>query len=335
MNFQIERLKELIKTYTVAASVANATGAKVDRDRAAGLLNAINVIRRDLVVNAEMREIFYLEQQIPAAANANTVQNVWVSKNDTDYTFKRGIAALLNGVNMSLFNQGQRAIEITRQATAWQQLFSQYQNPAPIVGQQIPFDFPETLRFGENQSLGVATQGQTEDGYLWFHGATLKDNLEESSIDEICREFLGADGSTKYLPETQIVPLEFQFEGNEAGSPARNANGGKEIFSLKNDKSVLLTEVSTTAIDIDNKLSCRLTISDEGKNLAICDTVDVFGIAGYSASQFATYYPLPEPHLLRKGDRLKLKGLNAGVINPSEGLTRDTLYYLSFRGFTI
>lgn len=332
-NFQIERLKELIKTYTVAASVANATRSGVDIKRATDLLNAINGIRIDLLRNAEMREIFYLQQDIAAAANANTVQNTWVSKNDIDYTFKRGIAYLLNGVNISFVNQGARAIEITRNKTAWQQLFSQVQAGAPF-GQQIPFDFPETLRFGENQSLNVGLQGQTSAGYLFFHGATLKNDLAESSVNAIRREFLTDDGITKYLPETQIVPLEFKFTAETAGNPAVDANGDTNIFSVKNDRSVLLTEVSTTAIQIEDTNSCRITLSDEGKNLNICDTVDIQGVAADSTNPFTTYYPLPEPHLLRRGDRLKLKALNGGNIF-ADALPADTLYYITFRGITI
>ena len=332
-NFQIERLKELVKTYTVAASVANATRSDVDMQRAKNLLATINDIRVDLARNAEMREIFYLQKNIAGAVNANTVQNCWISKNDIDYTFKRGIASLLNGVNVSFVNQGARAIEITRNQTAWQQLFSQVQSAVPF-GQQIPFDFPETLRFGENQSLNVGLQGQTSAGYLFFHGATLKNNLNESSIEAIRREFLTDDGQTKYLPETQIVPLEFQFASTTIGTQAVDANGDANIFSIKNDKSVLLTEVSSTAIDISGGDSCRVTISDEGKNLNFCDTVDIQGIAADATNQFTTYYPLPEPHLLRKGDRLKLKALNGGDIL-STGLTANALYYLTFRGFTI
>jgi hypothetical protein len=332
-NFQIERLKELLKTYTVAASVANATRSESDIARAKTILDDINKIRVDLLVNAEMREIFYLQQTIAAAANANTVQNVWVSKNDIDYTFKRGIASLLNGVNVSFVNQGARAIEITRNQTAWQQLFSQVQVAAPF-GQQIPFDFPETLRFGENQSLNIGVQGQTSAGQLFFHGATLKDDLGESSVNEIRREFLTDDGQTKYLPETQIVPLEFQFDSATVGTAAVDANGDANIFSTKNDKSVLLTEIATTAIDLENGEACRITLSDEGKNLTICDTVDIQGVAGDALNPFTTYYPLPEPHLLRKGDRLKLKALNGGDILTT-GLTADTLYYITLRGFTI
>lgn len=332
-NFQIERLKELMKTYTVAASVANATRSDVDRERQKSILDAINKIRVDLLVNAEMREIFYLQQNIAAAANANTVQNVWVSKNDIDYTFKRGLAYLLNGVNVSFVNQGARAIEITRNQTAWQQLFSQVQIAAPF-GQQIPFDFPETLRFGENQSLNIGIQGQTSAGYMFFHGATLKNDLGESSVQEIRREFLTDDGVTKYLPETQIVPLEFQFLSDAADSPAVDANGDTNIFSVKNDRSVLLTEVSTTAIHLEDREGCRITLSDEGKNLNICDTVDIQGVAADATNQFTTYYPLPEPHLLRKGDRLKLKAYNGGNIQNTP-LTAGTLYYLTFRGFTI
>lgn len=333
MNTQIERLKELMKTYTVAACVANATRSDADMARAKAILDSINKIRVDLLVNAEMREAFYLQENVPAAANAATVQNAWVSKNDIDYTFERAIAYLLNGVSVSFVNQGARAIEITRNRVAWQELFSQVQVAAPF-GQQIPFDFPETLRFGENQSLNVGLQGQTSAGYLFFHGATIKNDFRESSIDEIRREFLSDDGKTKYLPESQVVPIEFQFKNVAAGTLAVDANGDTNIFSIKNDKSVLLTEVSTTAIDLENGESCRITLTDEGKNLTFCDTVDIQGVAADATNPFTTYYPLPVPHLLRKGDRLKLKALNAGDIL-STGLTVDTLYYLTFRGFTI
>lgn len=327
MNPLIDRLHELLKSYTVAASVANATKAPADADRAQALLDSINKIRIDLAVNAEMREVFWQQKNIPAAANANIVQNIFVSKNDINYTFTRGIASLLVATNLRLLNQGARAIEITRNATAWQMLFSDIQKAVPL-GQQIPFNFPETLFFGENQSLNIGIQGQTSAGFMFFHGATLKDNLLESSIADIRREFLTDDGNTRYIPETQIVPIEFKFADANAGTIATDGNGDDQIFTVKNDKSVLLTEVSTTTP------AMRVTLTDEGKNLTFCDTVEVAGIAATATNPFTGWYPLPEPHLLRRGDRIKLKGINGSLITGDE-TAANTLNYLAFRGHTL
>lgn len=326
-NYSILQLKELLKSYTVAASVANATGAADDITRGAALLSQINGIRLQLALNAEMREIFYLQKNIPAAANANTRQNAYISKNDINYEFIRGIASLQNPVTLTFLNQGARAIVITRNETPWQHLFSDIQRTAPL-GQQIPFDLPEPLFFGENQSLGIGVQGQTEAGYLFLHGATLKDDLSESSIVEIRREFLADNGITHYVPETQIVPIEFKFASNTAGTVGTDPNGDVNIFSLKNERSVLLTEVSTTAPDT------RITITDEGKNQTFCDTVEMRGIAADQTNPFTTYYPLPQPHLLRKGDRLKIKPMNGSDIS-GETQDADALLYLTFRGFAI
>lgn len=328
MNISLLRIKELIKSYTVAASVANATQAPADLARAQALLNQINELRLQLALNAEMREIFYIQKNIPAAANANTTQNVYVSKNDIDYTIRRGIASLLDGVTITMFNQGARAIEITRNETPWQHLFSNIQQTAP-VGQQLLQDLPETLIFTENQALGMGLKGQTEAGFLFLHGATLKDDLAESSIIEVQREFLTDDGQTRYIPETQLVPLEFKFPSATAGTLATDANGDTNIFSLKNGRSVLLTHVSCSVQD------CQLTLNDEGKNLSICDSLEMRGIAADQSNQFTTYYELPEPHLLRRGDRLKIKVVNGSNITGDEVTDINVLQYLTFKGQTV
>jgi hypothetical protein len=328
METLLNQLRELLKHYTVASNVAMATGKNDDVNRAIGLLQEINAVRLSVALNAEMREIFYKQVNVPQAASANTVQNIYVSQNDKRYTFRRGIAALIDNVTISFLNQGARAIEITRNPVAWQMLFSQYQNAAPI-GQQSLFDFPETLMFSENQSLNIGITGQTDDGFLFFHGANIKDNLEESSIADIRREFLTDSGQTLYLPETQIVPLQFKFTSNTAGTLATTPNGDNNIFSVKSDKSVLLLEVSSNRQDyIIDKLT------DEGRNQTICERIETLGVAGNSDNQYAAWYPLPEPHLLRRGDRLKAVLTNGSNISGDTVAANDATT-LAFRGITL
>lgn len=334
MFLAIEQLRESIKTYTVAQTVALASNAAIDIDYANKVLSQINTLRLNIAIEAEMREIFWAQVDIPVAANVNTVQNNWFSKNDRAFLIRRGIAALDAGAQVSLVNQGEKQRTITRESVAWQQLFSSVQSVA--LGQQIPFDLPETLRFGENQSLNVAIQGESTgvgsvpQGYLFLHGATTKENIDEATIQNLQDEFIDKDGNTIYLPETQIVPLLFQFpDGATVGTYATDPNGSENIFSVKSEKSVLLTRVSSsqTLFRIDK-------LTDEGRNQTLCERIEVQGVASDMTNPFTTFYDLPFPHLLRRGDRLKGIFQDGSIL--SDGIVEhDVLTYLTFEGITI
>lgn len=323
----IEQLRETIKSYTVAQAVADATHLSSDQAYADKLLDQINQIRLRTALEAEMQEIFYSQLNVPASSNATGVQNQWFSKNDREYIIKRGIASLDTNTLVSLLNQGARQKVITRQNTAWQQVFSG--EAFNLDGCQVPFDFAEALRFGENQALNIAIQNQTEDGYIWLHGATLKDGVTDRLIAELQSEFLNEDGSTKYLPESQIVPMTFQFPSATVGSVATDPNGAEDIFTLKNERSVLLLRVSTSVQDYRIN---RLT--DEGKNQTICDKTEVLGVAGTMESGYTAYYDLPYPHLLRKGDRLKGEFLQGSLVTGATQ-TINTNTFLAFEGITL
>lgn len=307
----IEQLKEQLKSYFIAKTY--------DERFARDLLTEINARRLQIAIDAEMREIFYAQQDIPAVATGYQ-QSVWFSKNDIRYNLRRAIANLVETVTISATNQGNAQRIITREPIAWQQIFSAIESN--IFGQQIPFDFEQEMRFAENESLGLAIQGQTSDGQIFYHGCTLKDALVEATANDLKSEI------GEYLPQPQIVPLIFQFPSAVVGSDATDASGGNQIFSAKNSRSVLLTHVSTTAPD------CRLTIIDEGRNQMLCDTIEMRGVAGLYTNEYTTYYPLPYPHLLRRGDRLKIRVLQGSLISGNE-MTINTLNYLTFKGYTI
>lgn len=324
----INALKESIKSYTIAANIAFATGKQTDAQRASAILQQINAIRLQNAIEAESREIFIEQLDIPAAPNTNTFEPFYFSKNDINYTICRMIAALENNVAISLENQGTGYKDITRNPVAWQQLMSDIQRTTPR-GQQTLKDLPEILRFTENQALKIGVKGQNADGQIFIHGATIKDAPLESVAQDLEREFIDASGKTLYLPETQIVPIEFQFDDIAAGTPAKSANGNADLFSIKNQRTVLLTEVSLSAIQ-----DARITLTDEGKNQLICNSIEMLGLAANCANPFTSFYKLPYPHLLRKGDRLKANIINGSLITGNE-LAADTLYYLTFRGITL
>ena len=327
-NLLIEKIKEDIKAYYIAADKANATNNKADKDFAIAVLAEINKTRLSLGVLAEKAEIFFSQINIPAQSSANNVYSEWFSKNDKSYRITRGIASLLVTAKVGLEIQGgSKAKVITRNPTAWQQIFSTVQSVA--LGQQIPFDLPEELRFTDNQSLQISVQGQTSAGYIFLHGNTNKENLEESTINGLKSEIFDENGNTKYLPETQLVPLSFEFPSATIDTFATDGQGKTDIFSLKSEKSVLLTHVSTTAIN------CRIfTLQDEGKNQTITEQCEMAGLASLHTNAFTTYYPLPKPHLLRKGDRLKVVIQNGSPLAANVTQAADVQHQLTFKGLT-
>lgn len=314
---KIIQLQELMKSYYIAL--------RYDADKAADLLNTANSLRLEIAIDAEMREIFYGEEIVPPDSTGYQ-RNIWFSKNDTEYLLKRIVAALNLGVTIAAVNQGNRQRIITRELLAWQHIFPSIPTYAAFpygTGQQTLFDFPQEIFFAENEAIGLSIQGQSDiNGYLFYHGCTLKDSLEDVRKDDIQTEI------ASYLPEPQIIPLIFQFPENTAGSIAIDASGSEDIFTAKYNRSIILTEISTTLSDF------RATITDEGRNQLICNNVDVRGISGNYLNQYTTYYKLPYPHLLRRGDRLKLRGINGSRINSTAG-EADTLYFLTFKGYSM
>jgi hypothetical protein len=329
MFLAIEQLKERIKTFTILEAIAGATQNKTDIAAARNLLDAINETRLQLGVAAELGEIFYDQVDIPAAANANTVQNQWYSRNDQSFMIKRGIANLAQSVQVSLLNQGERQKVITREQVAWQQLFSGTQIGNGLFGQQVPFDLPEALRFRTNQALNIGVQGQTTAGYVFFHGQTQKANITDATVNGLRSEFINDEGQTVYLPETQVVPMQFQFPEGVENEYAVDPSGNEEIYTIKNDRSVLLTRVSVTSQNFRiNKLI------DIGRNQEICDRIEVVGVASFAENLYTTYYDLPYPHLLRRGNRLKGVFQNLSIIT-GDYVPADTPVYIAFEGITL
>lgn len=323
MSVFIKKLAELIKSYTIFQTVASGANDATYQKLADDCLKEINQIRIALAIDAEMKEVFFAQRNIGA-----NERSIYFSKNDMAFNVVQGIGYFENGVTLSMINQGSRKKTITREPVAWQQLFPTVQSLA--LGQQTMFPLPETLRFGENQSLNFTIQGQTLASYLFLHGYTLKDNLEDVAKNDIEAEFLDANGNTKYLPETQIVPIEFKFPSNVLGTYATAPNGAEDIFSLKNERSVLLTHVSTTATN------CRIDkLTDEGRNQTLAERVEMAGVASNYQNAFTTWYSLPNPHLLRRGDRLKAVIQNGSPMAANAVQAADVQHVLCFKGITL
>lgn len=322
-EYQIFVLQNLIKSYTVFETVANTSNNVEDRKRANDALKALNDLRFALAVDAELREIFFSQVNVSAVARL-----ISFSQNDIAYIVKQGIAYLENGVTLSLVNQGAKKKTITREPVAWQQLFPTQQSLA--LGQQTMFQLPEALRFSENQALQISIANQTTAGFLFLHGCNLKNNLENVTKRDIEAEYKDASGNTLYLPETQIVPISFLFPSNVIGTLATATNGDENIFSIKNERSVLLTHVSTTA------LNCRIDkLTDVGKNQTLAEKIEITGLASDYANQFSTWYPLPYPHLLWKGDRLKAVIMNGSPMQANAVQAANVTQYLCFKGITL
>lgn len=311
----IETLQELIKSYTIAQ--------QHDSVRANDLLTQIAALRLEIALDAEGRRIFYEQRDVPFLAAANFSQAVWFSKHDIAYIIRRGIANLSDAVLISAANEGNRQRIITREPVAWQQLFSTVQVVAP-AGQQTLFDLPQELLFSENETFALQITGQvTSNGQIFYHGCTLKDTIEDVIKEDVAREI------SEYVPEgQQLIPIGFRFPSNIVDTPAVSPTGSKDILSAKNSRSVVLTHVSTDAPDT------RVTLIDEGRNQLICETVEARGIAATETNKFTTFYELPYPHLLRRGDRLRLRAVNGSLITGDE-MAADINYNVCFRGYPV
>lgn len=310
----IEILQELIKSWTIAKTYS--------ATRAAELLDEINRLRLEIAIDAEGRRIFYEQLEVPALAAGTYQQTKFFTKNDINYVLRRGIALLSDAAVVSAVNEGSRQRIVTREPIAWQQLFSCVQG-SPL-GQQTLFDFPQELFFAENETFGISIQGQiVNDGWIFYHGCTLKDTIEDVAIGELDAEI------KSYVPEgQQLVPLIFRFPSNVVGTPATDPGGSDQILCAKSSRSVVLTHVSTNAPDT------RISLIDEGRNQLICRNIEARGVAAEETSRFTTFYELPYPHLLRRGDRLRLEGVNGSLISGSAEVA-DTDFYFTFRGYPV
>ncbi len=314
-------LAELIKSYHVQC--------KYDTGLAADTLAKINDYRRQIVTIAEQREIFV--DQIDVGAIGAIKKDVFFTRDDLDSLVVRMIGDLPDNTLVSLVQQGTRQNIFTRNGVAWPMLMSDVQ-AGTILGSQIPFDFPQEIYLQKSDTLDIGIVDPTDSGdsgFIFVHGANLKDDpasgtqalFDEINITEFDR--------TPNIPRTQLVPIQFQFTDKSAGNPAIAVDGGKDIFSTKNERSVILTEVSC------NVDSLRVTLIDRGRNQEICETVEMLGIAARSQNPFTSWYPLPYPHLLKAQDRIQFRALNGSSIATAEGEDADVVYTWCFRGFTI
>lgn len=307
------RLNEYIKSYDVFSAF--------DAAKAAEYLQKINEIRLHIALLAEQRQNFYHQINVIGNTQGYT-ENYYFTRNDIKFIVNRGIANLLQHVNMSLLHAGKLENVLTRQAVQWQQLFSNTQF-APLLGQQIPFDLSQELVFGKNQSLNIQVTNQTEAGWLFMHGCNLKDDYSPN-IANIQDEI-----NNTPIPRPRLIPVLFKFEDSAADTLAVSADNTSDISSVKSDESVILYEVSTTSIN------SRMSITDTGRNQNWCNRVESLGIAGLYTDQYTTYYPLPYPHLLRAGDRLNLPEVLNGSDITSDTEDADVIQYLTFRGHTL
>lgn len=314
---EIYALNELVKSYHIFSSFNEQKGRE--------LLAAINEIRFAAAIRAEQRQIFWRQLTVPAN-NAGYTNDLFFSSDDVRSIFARFIAYLDQDVTLGVLQEGTREVKFTRERIAWQQLASSVQSSPN--GQAFPFELPQEIFIDRNQTLNFAITNQQQLGYIFAHGANLKDDLAPNR-DELAAEIAAKDefGSPS-LPQTVLVPIQFRFPDANFDTQAVAINGANEIYTNKDSRSVILTEVSTTAVN------ARFTLIDNGRNQLLCDTVEAQGIAGNYTNQFATWYPLPYPHLLRKQDRLQLKAYNGSIITGEQDVA-DFIFTLCFRGYTI
>lgn len=319
-NNQLSQIQELAKSYYTALIY--------DQNKANALKLRIDALRLELALQAEVREIFYESVEVEAQPVADYRRDIYFSKNDIRYTVAQGIAFLDNGATVNLGTEGNRYRAITREEVAWQTLFSNIQGLGLPTGCQKAFKLPIELRFRENENLNFGVSGQTSGkGYIYIAGSTLSDEIfHESKLDALREEISGR------LPQSELVPLVYQFPSAVAGTLAVDSGGRSEIFSQKSGKSVLLTHVAT-----DSPNTTITSLSDEGRNQQIISDPNM-SMVGFSADARNTidnWYELPYPHLLRKGDRFKATILNGNDVNGGATETADINKYLVFKGQTL
>jgi len=317
MNQLYYILNELIKSYHIFV--------KLDAVKAKAILERINKYRLQIVTLAAQRQIFI--EQLTVVQNTSGYKNdVFFTHDDIDSLVSKFIAYLDVDVTISLVQQGTRENLFTRQAIAWQQLMSSGQ--LATDGQQIPFDLPQEIFLRKSETLDIGVINQTSaDGAVFVHGCNLIDSRE--NINEIIAEINIVEfNGLPNLPKPVIVPIQYQFDSNVADTEAVAVDGGNAIYSVKSERSVVLTEVCSST------LLNRLTLIDKGRDMLICKDVEVSGFAGEITNEFAGYFPLPYPHLLRAKDRLQLQGLNGSDFS-GDTVDADRVQTLAFRGFSI
>jgi len=311
-------LTELLKSYRVFELV--------DKEFANTLLAQINKIRLSIVLLAEQYGIFWEQLNVEANPSGYTDSKSF-SPDDISALIVRFIANLDATATLNLLHQGNRESVFTRQNVAWQQLASNVQGQT-LAGQQTLFNLPQEILLGKNEALTIGVTNQQSSGQLFIHGANLKDDYSPNR-EALQAEIYANDANGKpNLPQVQLIPIEFKFLTNALDAKAVSLNGDKDIFSIKGDKSVLLTHVSTTSIN------ARLSLKDNGRNQIMCSEVESLGVAGSVTNPYAVWYELPEFHLLRAKDRLSLKALNGSLIT-GEREAANVIHRLTFKGWTI
>jgi hypothetical protein len=317
------QLNEMLKTYRAFYIF--------DKKRAAELLEDINNIRLAIALLAEQRQVFW--SQIPVEGQAVNYKNsVNFTSDDIKSLISRLISTLAITTDMTLTQLGTREVLFTRERVAQQQLTSvtQYENAEADNpnGQVIPFDLPQEIFLDKNQSLELGVINQQTDAFIFVHGCNLKDDYSPN-VDDIKKEIWSLDEFGRpNLPQPVLVPILFQFPSAAADTAAIAASGGKQIFSVKGGKSVILTDVSTTS------RNSRITLIDNGRNQELCSQVESMGIAGFYTNQYTVYYPLPYWHMLRLTDRFEFRAINGSDIT-GETETANERQTMCFRGWTI
>jgi len=306
----VDTLQELLKSYYVFKPF--------DKTKSAELLQKINDIRFAIALDADLRNVYFSQINVPANSSGYK-QDLFFTRGDINFTIKRGIVNLEQTATVTLLHQGKRQNVITRENLAWQQLFSDVQN-FNNLGQQTLFDLPQELFFEQNETLNIGVTGQTSVGNIFLQGCNLKDDYTPN-VEALKREIVNS------LPAWQVIPIAFRFTGG-TGTEAVSIDGGNEIFSNKSDKSIVITHVSIT------NQNCRISIFDDGRSQQLCDRVEARGVAAQQNNQYTAFYELPYPHLLRRQDRLRMSAINGSVMTSGE-ITPDELQYLTFAGYTI
>lgn len=311
-------LTEAIKSYHVFS--------QFDKPKAAEMLAFINKCRLDIAIIADQREIFI--DQLDVEANATGYKNdLMFSRDDIASLVIKMIAFLQQSVTLSLTKQGTRENIFTRLSVPWQMVMSDVQD-AVVTGQQIPYDFTQEIFLNKNETLDIGITGQTAAGNVFVHGCNLRDDYTPNR-ELFLEEINGLDDMGRpCLPEMQLVPIQFKFPAATLNSKALAVDGGTQIFSIKSEKTVILTHVSTTS------KNSRITITDKGRSQTVCTEVESLGVAGFFTNQFTVYYPLPYWHILRAKDRFEFSGLNGSLITGAQD-EANAIQTLCFRGFTI
>lgn len=316
-NLLYQQLNEMLKTYRVFESF--------DKQQAGNLLAKINELRLSIALIAEQRQIFWKQINVPA--NASGYKNdLYFTSDDIKSLVSRFVANLGLTTSLSLTQQGIKENIFTRQAIPYQQLASAVQSVT--TGQAIPFDLPQEIFLDKNDSLDFGIKNQTSAGQIIVHGCNLKDDYSPS-VDALRAEINRRDErGNPFLPQTALIPIQFKFTAGAVGNQAVAVDDATNIFSIKNPKSIILTDVSTTSIN------SRITLIDRGRNQTLCETVESQGVAGFFQNRFTVYYPLPYWHILRASDRLELQAVNGSNITGTFDAAND-IQTLCFRGFYI